>query len=131
MTVSPLLLLDLQGARSKMGVVNRKKGVSIKISRATRAVTVVLTYSDISAGALEYHHTQLLWFVDDNKIKSTTWNALIMALIYITVTVQVLISEREGEIGLYPPTSTVKPPIVDPPRKEHNINNLFTRDTVP
>ena len=56
-----------------------------------------------------------------------------MALIYITVIVQVLISEREGcgegEIGLYPPTSTVKPPIVEPPRKGHNINNLSTRDT--
>ena len=43
-----------------MGVVNRKKGVSVKNFRAlaTRAVTctVVLTYSDISAGALEKYY---------------------------------------------------------------------------
>ena len=25
--------------------------------------------------------------------------------------------------------TTVKPPIVDPPRKGHNIKDLFTRDT--
>ena len=49
MIVSPFLLLDLRSARSVMGVVNVSKK---KIQRASRAINIMLTYSENSAGAL-------------------------------------------------------------------------------
>ena len=50
MIVSPFFQLDLRSARSMMGVVNVSNEIS---ARASRAINIMLTYSENSAGALE------------------------------------------------------------------------------
>ena len=49
MIVSPFFQLDLRSARSMMGVVNVSNEIS---ARASRAINIMLTYSENSAGAL-------------------------------------------------------------------------------
>ena len=49
MIVSPFFRLDLRSARSMMGVVNVSKET---FARASRAINIMLTYSETSAGAL-------------------------------------------------------------------------------
>ena len=52
MIVSPFFQLDQRSARSMMGVVNVSNEIS---ARASRAINIMLTYSENSVGALVPH----------------------------------------------------------------------------